>query len=812
MNHVYLVFFVTVLSLLPAALRGEETYYLSPEGHDENVGSRQAPWQTLQKASREAEAGDTVILLPGAYQGVLHPVRSGSAEHPITFRASKRRTVQLTGTDGEAYAVRLDSLSHIRLEGLHIRPRNPAKGRWVKIVDADYIIVDDCLIEKTAGGGGGVGKVPFVIGESEHVQLLGSILRETIGGDLMHVYNSIYVKFEGNAISRAGHNPMAFSPRIRLFKQTHYVVMRSNIFHAGWGCAFAFLGEPNVLFEGTIVAHSYHGALSAGPGVKIMLENGLVRFNRVFRNWGAPLNLAYYNLKTDAHDTALDGNVFDHNYTRALRIQTVNDHIFKNNIFSRNDPYGGGRQLLIGAERSSFVVENNSFWAGGKKTIVDAGSDRLLTLEEIEDVSWRQGQAERRDNIFRDNVRVRPGYRNPDTYDHALTLERPLRDRGQPLTTARGSGTGKTLPVEDVRYFYDGYGFAGEEGDLVAVGASGQVGRVQELDRERNTLTLDRQVTWSTGDPVGLPWAGPAPDLGVYEHGREGRVSVQVVTNPFIARPGEPVTLRAVVRGDAEPAAYHWKIGDYATANGQEVTHRFEDYQTLGYSPTGVPIFCRVEMNSGRRYLAAGFVELGSANPSEEPFVHLSFDEDPFDGSVQIDDADNNWWWFRYRSRPNPDVETVLEYEEDGHGVVRFTAPEDEQEMGVRAWPARWNIDRYPTISFRYKMDADLPLGLYLQAFDKDGKERRVYVAVHEQLHRPAERARVGEEVFAADSSWHTRTLDARLIKRKYPDVQYLEKIRYEAIRTEQVEEGRSFWLDEFYIVPEDYQIEQEDH
>ena len=40
-----------------------------------------------------------------------------------------------------------------------------------------------------------------------------------------------------------------------------------------------------------------------------------------------------------------------------------------------------------------------------------------------------------------------------------------------------------------------------------------------KVDYPSNTLTLARKITFKAGDPVNLPFAGKAPDIGPYESG-----------------------------------------------------------------------------------------------------------------------------------------------------------------------------------------------------------------------------------------------------------------------------------------------------
>ncbi len=71
------------------------TYYVSPEqsgGSDLSPGTATLPWATLQHAADNLQAGDTVIVRPGDYEGFMQ-TRSGTPADPITFSALEGATV-----------------------------------------------------------------------------------------------------------------------------------------------------------------------------------------------------------------------------------------------------------------------------------------------------------------------------------------------------------------------------------------------------------------------------------------------------------------------------------------------------------------------------------------------------------------------------------------------------------------------------------------------------------------------------------------------------------------------------------------------
>ncbi|MFP3904634.1 MAG: hypothetical protein ACLFWB_10375, partial [Armatimonadota bacterium] len=295
-------------------------------------------------------------------------------------------------------------------------------------------------------------------------------------------------------------------------------------------------------------------------------------------------------------------NVFDSNYEYGMRVSSsrtpnVDNVVYLNNIFSRNDPYGDWRQVHLHggpAETVRFMSNCITGDIPGRNVVDDY--DTWTTLAEVQSDEYIQEHGER----YVDNVDVPPEYVAADEYNHALSETSPLRDAGRPLTATRGTGSGPLLPVEDPWYFYDGLGIDGEVGDMIVIG-NNQSARVEKVDLQERELVLDREVEWLDGDPVGLAWSGAAPDMGVYEYGDGGRPSVQIVADHFIARPGQEITLRAVVRGDMEPSEFIWHTGYEDRMTGQTVSFSRDE-------PNDYPIRLQVIDSAGNTHRATGYV------------------------------------------------------------------------------------------------------------------------------------------------------------------------------------------------------------
>ncbi|MGI5819200.1 MAG: right-handed parallel beta-helix repeat-containing protein [Armatimonadota bacterium] len=763
-------------------------HFLSPAGDDEAAGTREAPWRTLEKAADAVRAGDTVTLLPGRYPGSFAPTESGTADAPIVLRAEPRLSARLIGSGDDSIALLLDGLAHIRVEGLHVAP-DPERGRWLHVRGCSNVTIEDCRMEDSGGG------MPAHIEDSEQVQVRGSVFQRHTGGiNMFRISGVTRLLFEGNVISRAGHSPLQFYPP----NTNRFMVIRGNVFHAAWGRSFEFFHDRDVLFEHNIITHAFNSGWSGSSNAKLGFTRGIFRFNRVFRNVGGAINL--YPWTTDGFlDTIrLYNNVFDDNahYGIAARSgsELTRDLVFANNIFSRNDRHGNNRQIsLAGGTPEQTRLLRNVLTAGlpGEPVVYDHGQAWPVERLESEEFVAEHGAR------YEGNMDVDPGYVDAAQYNHALREDSPLRDAGRFLTAAVGAGEGALLAVEDAAYFYDGFGIEGEVGDLIAVGSAEQRARVVSVDHEANTLLLDRDVRWDDGAAVSLAWSGAAPDIGAYEHGDDGRVAVQVVVEPFEARPGDEVTLRAVVHGAARPERIRWWLGDGASAEGAEVTHSYaEEYDYA--------IRVQVVDTAGRAHYGAGYVWVAEPVDPSAPLVHSTWGPED----------DSAWRLWKSYSYPGPAAyRDVVEggvrhgpnsrnipagYEMPGEGVNyrHVLAPEDGGGLPTRIHPAGWDIDRYPEVFIRYRFGEGTPVALSLKPFGQSALVVGLTPAGGTGL------TKLREHVLHDDGEWHELLLDARWVREVHPEVQVLEGLYFLGSPRDAVKEGHWYDLDEVIIRP----------
>ncbi|NLX12060.1 MAG: PKD domain-containing protein [Phycisphaerales bacterium] len=769
-------------------------YFVSPEGDDANPGTREAPWRTATHAGRQAKAGDTVSFLPGDYPDSLIPANSGTAERPIVFQAEQRRQARLKGR-----RVDLQGVSHIIMRGFYLGDLKPTgnRGGWMQIRNASCITVEDCQFI------GAAAQANFIVLESTDIRVVDcDFARNQYGSDMWRVDQCRRVIFEGNSFCRALHT-------LGLPQDSEGIVFRGNVCHSGWSRNFESRLVTNILIENNLFVRAFNGGRSAGSMNQIWGRQGIInRFNQTYLSAGIPWSLTGTTKYPYHHDRTYH-NVIHGSHGMGLVAGTHSpefmDLILKNNIFDRNDPFASGTQLsLTGGDAESVRLISNAIFSGRPATPA-----LILYGNTPKDLAAAQALNDGR--MFMDNLEVDPRFADPERFDYSLSDTSPLRNAATHLTVTRSAGQGRELPVDDAWYFYDGYGIANERGDLIAVGTPANQARIQRVDTKAHILHLDRELKWESGEPVSFPWSGSKPDIGVFEHGEQGRASVQIVADRVRVQPGEPVTLRAVARGLTPPLSYEWSLGDGSKAQGPIVKHRYTEAHDYG-------VRVRVIDAHGERHMGVGYV---NAEPprSEEVLIHTTFDNE-----------DSDWWvhWQFYRGRRSTgfsDYKHILDMK-TGKGYHWIGPRDGNGPLPAFLHPREWNIDKYPIVRIRYRISAGAPIAIFVRPFpsayhllqDLDVRQdsRRYYfagtnsVVKRGDIDEKTSRHRRGplpdgpfEQILIDDGQWQEITFDVRDIRKKYPEVNVLQSLEIGDLEIDggaKVEPGDEFWLDEIYI------------
>ncbi len=118
------------------------TYYVAPTGSDANPGTQAAPWGTLPHAAGVVNAGDTVRVLDGNYQG-FDVRRSGTPGHPITFRADGSNVRITADNPVTPDGINVENAAHVVIDGFIVDNRTRA---GVRAAVADFITIRNCRL------------------------------------------------------------------------------------------------------------------------------------------------------------------------------------------------------------------------------------------------------------------------------------------------------------------------------------------------------------------------------------------------------------------------------------------------------------------------------------------------------------------------------------------------------------------------------------------------------------------------------------------------------------------------------------------
>ena len=156
-------------------------YYVATTGDDDNPGTIDLPWQTVQKAANILVAGDTVYIRAGTYPEQVIPQNSGSAGQHITYAAYPGETATLDGS-GIILPDDLVGLFHIAgkvyicVSGLRIANAGPHDNNTgILVLASSHVVVENNATYNTNSSGIGVWG-------SEDVTVTGNRVEEACGG------------------------------------------------------------------------------------------------------------------------------------------------------------------------------------------------------------------------------------------------------------------------------------------------------------------------------------------------------------------------------------------------------------------------------------------------------------------------------------------------------------------------------------------------------------------------------------------------------------------------------------------------------
>lgn len=385
------------------------SYYVSHTGSDANVGSRTAPWQTIQKAMNSATPGSTVNIMAGSYTEKLTMNVQGTsgAGNCITFQPNNFN-VPASGCGGFTgvacggdqaildYAslgtdttttpfLLISGKSYIRIQGLTFQnyTHNGTFGQGMRIDNAANTVelkYNKFLNNKETGAWNGCCRfMNFLTWEATNVRVYGNEF-----GNLVTNY--------AEAMDADG-NTQFFTAESNWFHDTdgiaidihgganHYTIRGNKLEYIGvkrdgslyypnaYAAAIYNDGGNTGVIERNFLDHTADGLVAltepGGPQAHdIIMRNNIVQNSHTGMVLGT-----FYNNAADVYNISAFNNTFYHN-TLGVIVKPMVDStlVWKNNIFANNG-------TSYGSSVSPGTASNNLYFGGGSGAGATVTSD-----------------------------------------------------------------------------------------------------------------------------------------------------------------------------------------------------------------------------------------------------------------------------------------------------------------------------------------------------------------------------------------------------------------------------------------------------
>jgi hypothetical protein len=505
-------------SVVEAAPDGE-FYYVAqnhPGASDSNVGTRDAPWLTIQHAADVMQAGDTVFVAAGSYEERVRISNSGELDSPITFKAEDQVIVRGFNIQDQAY---------IRIIGFEVTHQgSDAQYAGIYMIRANGIEILDNYFHHTYT----LGVWMHHAGESHDAVIRGNRM-EFIGSVEGHEAGEIAILIRGdnntveyNDISHVGDFLNVWGERN---------IVRNNYFHDNYLSDFPQCPLP----EGHHIDGLQNWSDERILLTRTLMENNLIVDSTVphahtvlirdidntgsseflFRN-NVDVRNGSYSFGVEQFE---NGRVVHNTYVDALYAQSPKayysvsfldystDGSVINNIFY-NTVRDGGRVYYVDSE-------SQVGFYGNYNLAYNPGCDSAC--------AWLDPIRSETHGILNQP----PQFMNYAGDDFHLQLSSPAVDSAGALTTTVSSGSGTRIAVQDSGFFVDGWGRG--LGDQISVGANVPV-RITSIDYDTDVITVDRSISWNSGDGVNYAYVGSNPDRGAYEAGANDEFHVQITS------------------------------------------------------------------------------------------------------------------------------------------------------------------------------------------------------------------------------------------------------------------------------------------
>ncbi len=208
--------------------------FVSTAGSDSNPGTQTAPFRTILIASRAAQAGTTVHVAPGTYDGGFTTTTSGTLPSPIHYVSDTKWGARIIPAANSTYDMAWDNRgAYVAIDGFEVDGTNYRSGtRWRLGIysTGSYSVIENNNVHNIAwnigcSGQGGAG----IEGDSYYggieINLIGNIVHD-IGPKSCIYIQGAYQTASGKVMNNLVYRISGWG--IHLWHDAHHVTIANN--------------------------------------------------------------------------------------------------------------------------------------------------------------------------------------------------------------------------------------------------------------------------------------------------------------------------------------------------------------------------------------------------------------------------------------------------------------------------------------------------------------------------------------------------------------------------------------------------------
>ena len=466
--------FTSIFAVFVLIISGQlfaETYYVAPDGNNDDQGSIDAPWRTISMATQNLQPGDTVFIREGTYREVVNPITSGTEAEPIVYSAFPNERVIINGTrvvtdwerdgDGNRYRAQVNFAAYPRFNsgrdpngnrgGLLLQ--DGAKMNYVMAPSAEEVdepgeyYINDAEGQnppftlyvniRDLGRGTDPNEYLMEMGGSNHGLNLD-------GGEDYLIFRNLEVYgWNGSCVSSIDSDYCTFDGLKCYSAYITGIYLKQRADHNEiLNCEFWDNGHGGIEMAGAHFNRVHHcnftrrdmGDGHGGNGAHIWIgpvgQNGddnIVEFNTAFRTSSGYISSCFISI-TGSRNIIRRNSVIDYNMA-GIALSNGADNVITGNIIYRT--FGPCIRVFPAAViAGGNVIRFNDFYSAGIGTSFGWGDQWYDDIEVWERTS---GQS--------DNFDTNPRCVAPFEEDMALTIDSPCIDTGDPEGRRDPDGT-----------------------------------------------------------------------------------------------------------------------------------------------------------------------------------------------------------------------------------------------------------------------------------------------------------------------------------------------------------------------------------